>query len=139
MAEAREQQATDVFGQSCWHDHEIWQLHGSVKLKTLKFRPESVMNMAYRQSTTQLSLYHLKTQQQDSHLATEMCFGDACSVSFANNCKKKCTHSSGVYICVYIYTHRYQNEKESTSLIKLQKSHFKIPVWHIMNKLRNSL
>lgn len=61
MAEAREQQATGAFGLSCWYDHEIWQLHGSVKLKTLKFRPEAVMNMAYNQSTTQQSLYHLKT------------------------------------------------------------------------------
>lgn len=137
MAEAREQQATCAFGLNCWHDQEIRQLHGTVKLKTLKFRSEAVMSVAYSQSTTQLSLYHLKTQQQDSlfHLAIEMCFWDACSVSFANNCKERCTHSSGVYI----YTYRYQSEKESDSPITQHKSHFKIPVWHIMHKFRNFL
>lgn len=57
------------------------------------------------------------------HLATEMCFGDACSVSFAKNCNKRCTHSSGVYI----YTYRYQNEKESNSPNKLQKKPLQNP------------
>lgn len=62
MAEASEYQAIGLIGLSYWYDQEILQLHGSVKheLKTLMFRPEAVMNMAYRQPANQLSLYHLK-------------------------------------------------------------------------------